>query len=144
MQKIEAKVKGSSHRQASTILDGLFAIRPPIAVDEYERMVEEALLECKRTSSCSIVLIGPGRFNNDTAEEYAVHSPELWSAVNQMVLRIGERLNLPVVNAQDALAEYDAEVFISKNHRWSGFGHEVVAREVEAVVASQITRLGCK
>jgi len=141
MQKVEAKVKGSRGRQASTILDSLFAIRQPLPLDEYERLVQEAILECKRASSCSIVLIGPGRFNEDSAEEYAVHSPELWSSVNQMVLRIGRRLNVPAVNAQDALAEYEGEVFIPNNHRWSEFGHEVVAREVEAVVASQVVQL---
>ena len=142
MQKIEAKVKGSSQPQASTILDGLFAIRQPLSLNEYENTVEEALRECQRASSCSIILIGPGRFNVDTWEEYPVHSPELWSAVNQMVLRTGKRLNVAVVNAQDALAEYDGEVFIPNNHRWSDFGHEVVAREVEAVVASQVAQLG--
>ena len=65
MQKIEAKVKGSSQPQASTILDGLFAIRQPLSLNEYENTVEEALRECQRASSCSIILIGPGRFNVD-------------------------------------------------------------------------------
>ena len=141
MQKVEAKAKGLSGQQASTLLDGLFARRQPISLDEYERVVQEALQECKRTSSCSVVLIGPGRFNEDSAEVYAEHSPELWSSVNQMVLRIGRRLNVPAVNVQEALAEYGNEVFAPNNHRWSEFGHEVVAREVEAVVASQVGKL---
>jgi hypothetical protein len=104
MQKIEAKVKGSSGQQASTMLDGLLATRQPIRIEEYERVVQESLLECRRLSSCGIVLIGPGRFNEDTIEEYALHSPELWSAVNQMVLRIGKRLNVAAVNDASTLA----------------------------------------
>lgn len=141
MQKIEAKVKGSSGQQASTMLDGLLATRQPIRIEEYEKVVEESLLECRRLSSCGIVLIGPGRFNEDTIEEYAFHSPELWSAVNQMVLRIGKKLNVAAVNVQEALGEYGGEVFIPNNHRWSEFGHEVIAREVEAIVSSQVTQL---
>ena len=141
MQKVEARVKRSSGQQSSTILDRVVAVRQPISLEEYERVVQEALRECRRASSCSIVLIGPGRFNEDTAEDYPLHSPELWSSVNQMILRIGRQLNVPAVNAQAALAEYEGEVFIPRNHRWSEFGHEVVAREVEAVVASQIAQL---
>jgi hypothetical protein len=106
MQKVEAKAKGRSGQQASTVLDRLVATHQPISLDEYERVVQEALRECKRASPCSLVLIGPGRFNEDSTEVYALHSPELWSSVNQMVLRIGKRLDVSAVNAQEVLAEY--------------------------------------
>jgi hypothetical protein len=141
MQKIEAKIKGSSGPQQATMLDKAFAIRRPISIDEYESLVQEAVENCKRASSCRIVLMGPGRFNEDTSEDYAVHSPELWASVNQMVLRVGERLDVPVINAQEALAEYGGEVFTPNNHRWSEYGHEVIAREVESALASQVTEL---
>ena len=141
MQKVEAKAKRLNNQQKDTVLDGLFAKRKPISLVEYERVVQEALEECKRLSSCSIVLIGPGRFNEDSVEAHEVHSPELWAAVNQMVMRIGKRLNLPAVNAQEALSEYGSEVFALNNHRWSELGHEVVAHEVETVVAAQVVQL---
>jgi hypothetical protein len=137
MQTIEARVRGSNGRQQATMLDKAFAVRPPISIEEYESLIEEAVADCKRASSCRIVLMGPGRFNEDTIENYAVHSPEVWSSVNEMVMRVGERLNVAVINAQAALAEYGAEVFIPANHRWSEYGHEVIAREVEAALASQ-------
>lgn len=141
MQTIEAKVRGSDQRQQATMLDKAFTVRQPIAIDEYESLVEEAVNDCKQASSCRIVLMGPGRFNEDTSEDYAVHSPELWAAVNRMVFRVGERLNVPVINAQAALEEYGGEVFTPSNHRWSEYGHEVIAREVEAALASQVAEL---
>jgi hypothetical protein len=58
-----------------------------------------------------------------------------------MVLRVGERLDVPVINAQDALSEFGAEVFTDSNHRWSAYGHEIIAREVQTVLAGQIPDL---
>jgi hypothetical protein len=141
MQKIEAKIRGSNQPQQTTMLDNAFATRRPISIGEYENLIQEALGDCKRASSCRFVLMGPGRFNEDTIEDYAVHSPELWSSVNQMVLRVGKRLDLAVINAQEALADYGGEVFTPNNHRWSEYGHEVIAREVESALASQVTEL---
>ena len=141
MQTIEARVRGSKERRQTTMLDKAFAVRPPISIEEYESLVEEAVAECKRASSCRIVLMGPGRFNEDTIEDYVMHSPEVWSSVNEMVIRVGKRLNVAVINAQAALSEHGAEVFIPDNHRWSEYGHEVIAREVEAALASQVIDL---
>ncbi len=141
MQKIEARIRGSNEGRQATMLDKAFAIRQPIPIGEYESLVQEAVEDCKHASSCRIVLMGPGRFNEDTLEDYAVHSPELWASVNQMVLRVGTRLNIAVINAQEALAEYGAEVFTPNNHRWSEYGHEVIAREVESALASQVAEL---
>lgn len=141
MQTIESRVRGSNAPQQATMLDKAFAVRSPISLEEYESLVEQAVADCKRASSCRIILMGPGRFNEDSAEEYAVHSPELWSSVNDMVLRVAGRLDVAVINAQAALAEYGAEVFTINNHRWSEFGHEVIAREVEAALAAQVGEL---
>lgn len=141
MQTIEAKMRGSNEPQQATMLDKAFAIRQPISIDEYESLVHEAVEDCKRASSCRIVLMGPARFNEDTIEDYAVHSPELWASVNEMVLRVGKRLDVAVINAQEAFAEYGAEVFTPNNHRWSEYGHELIAREVEAVLASQVAEV---
>lgn len=139
LQKIEARIKGNTGPPGeTTVLDKMVATHGPLPIDEYERLLQEALEFCQRTSPCRLVLMGPGRFNEDTIEEYAVHSPELWASVNRMVLRLGARLNVPVINAQEALADYGGEVFTPNNHRWSEYGHEVIAREVETVVAAQV------
>lgn len=142
LQRIEAKIKGNTGPLGeTTVLDKMVAVHGPIPLDEYERLLQEALEFCQRTSPCRLVLMGPGGFNEDTNEDYAVHSPELWASVNRMVLRLGARLNLPVINAQEALAECGGEVFTPNNHRWSEYGHEVIAREVETVLASQVVEL---
>jgi len=141
MRKVEAKINRSSGPQQPTMLDKAFAIRQPISIGEYERLVQEAVQDCKLASSCRIVLMGPGRFNEDSVEDYVMHSPELWSSVNQMVLRVGKRLDVAVINAQEALAAYGCEVFTPNNHRWSEYGHEVIAREVESALVSQVTEL---
>ncbi|MEW6211055.1 MAG: hypothetical protein AB1631_22010 [Acidobacteriota bacterium] len=142
MRQIEAKVRGVDQTALGrhTLIDKTFAVQPPLSLDNYERLVETALSYAKQTSR-RIILMGPGRFNDDTHEDYAVHSPQLWSSVNEMVARLGARLNLPVINMQDALTEYGGEVFISNNHRFSEFGHEVVGREVARVLAAELRML---
>jgi len=141
MQVVEGKIRGDNEQLQTTMLDRLFKVRRPIAIDEYERLVEDAVETCKKTSACRLVLMGPGRFNEDTIEDYQVHSPELWANVNQMVLSVGERLGVPVINVQEALSEFGGEVFTPSNHRWSAYGHEIIAREVESVLSGQISDL---
>ena len=107
MQMVEAKISGT--RKAETLIDKAVSIRPPITLGEYERLIDEAVEHCPRTSSCRVVLMGPGRFNEDSAESYTNHSPEVWSSVNRMVLRSGQRLDVPVIDAQEALGGYGGE-----------------------------------
>lgn len=68
--------------------------------------------------------------------------PKLTSAVNRMVLRSGERLGVAVVNASDLMAEHDGSVFMPGTNIYSQHGHEVIAREVYSVIASQILASG--
>jgi len=142
LQKLETTMKGTEHPvKSSTLLDKAFAVRPPMSIDEYEKVVRDAIEESQKIDSCRFVLMGPGRFNEDTIENYPLHSPELWRSVNEMVLRLGKQLNVSVINSQEALEEYGNEVFTPQNHRWSVYGHEVIAREVESVVSSQVIEL---
>jgi hypothetical protein len=89
-------------------------------------------------SNCRIVLIGPGAFNEDTSEDYEVHSPELWSAVNRMILGLAARLGLASINMQGAMADDGFDGFIPNNHRPSAQGHQAIAREVVRVLAEEI------
>lgn len=139
MQRVEAKVKRQRKPMAATLLDRTVAWRAPIALDEYERLVEEAITDSMQISSCRFILMGPGRFNEDTRETYHFHSPELWSAVNRMLIGLAQRLRLPFINAHDTLDEYGREVFLLNNHRFSTFGHQVIAREVASVLGAQVT-----
>ncbi|HEU4388044.1 MAG TPA: hypothetical protein VFV34_09625, partial [Blastocatellia bacterium] len=141
LQKIENRVYRDCSRNL-TALDKAFTVHPPIKLDEYENLIEQAVLYCLTKSTARPVLIGPGLFNVDTIEDYAIHSPGLWSAVNAMVLQLGNRLGIPVINAQDTLADHDGGVFIPNNHRWSERGHQIVALEVERVLAPEISALG--
>lgn len=145
-KSVEARTKGASASFTAMrkLFDKAFAVQPPLGLDHYERLVEEALAYCSQIASCRFVLMGPGRFNEDTSEDYAIHSPELWSSVNQMILRLGQRRNVPVVNTQELLTGHGGEVFIINNHRFSRLGHEVVGREVASVLASQIAILNLK
>jgi len=142
-KSVEARAKGASayFARLGKVFDKAFVVQPPLGLEEYERLVEEALLDCGRITSCRFVLMGPGRFNEDTNEVYPVHNPELWSSVNQMILRLGQRRNVAVVNTQEALNDHSGEVFTANNHRFSRTGHEVVGREVANVLASQIAIL---
>lgn len=137
LQKLRAKMgDGTIHR--TTPLDKLFTTHPPLAIGEYERLIEDGVRYCQ-ANSCRVILMGPGRFNEDTLENYQLHSPALWSSVNQMVARIGQRMNVSVIDAQEALGGHGGEVYLPNNHRWSTFGHELVAREVESILAREIS-----
>lgn len=138
LQKISAKIKNMPALPQHTLLDNMLTTHAPLKLDEYEKKIEGAVKYCLE-NSCRVVLMGPGGFNEDTHEDYPIHSPALWAAVNHMVIRIGQRFNIPIVDAQQALHECDGEVYIPNNHRWSIFGHEIVAKEVEEVLASEIT-----
>jgi hypothetical protein len=141
LQKIEAKRTGTGDLVKSTTpIDKLFAFHPPIGLDEYERLIREGIALCQ-TGGCRVVLMGPGRFNEDTNDNYAIPSPSLWASVNEMVVRIGNSTNTAVIDVQSALSEHDGEVFLPNNIRWSRLGHQIVAREVEGVLASQIMSL---
>ena len=117
-------------------------VHPPLQLDEYERLLEGGINQCRRTNGCRVALLGPGRFNeDDTKNDFKLQSPKLWSSVNEMVLKLGGRLDVPVINAQEALHECRDEAFLRNDHRFSQYGQVVVAREVEAVLAAQVTAL---
>lgn len=116
-------------------------VHPPLQLNEYESLLADGIRQCRRRPSRRVVLLGPGGFNEDTEMNFALQSPELWSAVNQMVIALGQRLLVPVVNAQEALHEHSGEVYLANEHKFSLFGQTVVAREVEAVLADQVIAL---
>lgn len=116
-------------------------VRPPLGLDEYERLLADGIKQCRRTKSRRVVLMGPGGFNEDSKMDLPLQSPKLWSSVNQMVLSLGKRLNVPVINAQEALHEHGGEMYLPNEHRFSLGGQGVVAREVEAVLADQVINL---
>ncbi|HSE96855.1 MAG TPA: hypothetical protein VLD57_01205 [Blastocatellia bacterium] len=143
MQKIGARLgstKGGPIGRKPLPWD-LTTVKQALGIEEYERLVQEGVEVCRSTGSCRVVLMGPGRFNEDTTENYEIHSPELWASVNEMIHRIGRRTSAAVIDAQQALSEYGGEVFLPGNHRFSNYGHEVVAREVESVLAAQLASL---
>jgi hypothetical protein len=116
-------------------------VHPPLQLDEYERLLEDGINQCRRTNPCCVVLMGPGGFNEDTKNDFKLQSPKLWSSVNQMVLRLGKRVDVAVINTQEALHEFGGEVYLYNDHRFSLLGQAVVAREVEAVLAAQVIAL---
>jgi hypothetical protein len=148
MQRLDARFRnGLAFGQLlDKTLDKTLSLRPhvlhpPLRVDEYERLLEDGIRQCRRTKSRRVVLMGPGGFNEDTKMDFALQSPKLWSSVNQMVLSLGKRLDVPVINAQEALHEHSGEVYLPDDHKFSLRGQRVVAREVEAVLADQVIGL---
>jgi hypothetical protein len=141
LQKVEARWQGRGDRvHAHTALDGLFAWHPPIGLEEYERLIDEGVQLCK-DRDCRTVLLGPGRFNEDTTDRQPGLTPELWLRVNEMVRRLGKKHDVATIDALGALSEHDGAVFLPGNIRWSRAGHRVVAREMEHVLAAEIAAL---
>lgn len=144
MQRVEAKVNGQGTLSSTTLLDKTLKQHPPLTIAAYERLINEAVEYAKQISSSRLVFIGPGTFNEDTDEDYPIHSPALWASVNEMVLRLGRRHSVPVINAQECLVGFGGGVFIPNNHRFSRLGHEIVGREVANVITSEVATLSRK
>lgn len=140
LQKISAKINNTTTLPRTTPLDNLFTKHAPLKLDEYENKIEDAVKYCL-ANSCRVILMGPGRFNEDSNENLEINSPALWSAVNRMVKQVGQRFNISVIDAQEALSEFGGEIFLPNNHRWNCYGHEIVAKEVEAILASEISTI---
>ena len=137
-QKIEAKGAGRKQVNASTSLDRFLSWHPPIALDEYERLINEGVELCQ-AAGCRVVLLGPGRFNEDAhMVGYSNPSPAIWSSVNDMVRGLSRAKDVAMVDCSGALSEHGGEVFLRDNIRYSAFGHQVLAREVARVLASEI------
>jgi hypothetical protein len=141
MRRIEAAVamRPSYPQVQTTLLDKTFARKKPLPLPEYESLVSDAIADAKQASGCSLILMGPGRFNEDTGEVYELHSPGVWSGVNEMLARVAKRFDIPFIDVHGALGDHGGEVFRPANHRFSAFGHEVVAREVTRVIAAQVS-----
>jgi hypothetical protein len=143
VRKIESSVGKSSKfaklfEKKSALMPTL--VRPALPVDDYGRLIEEAVLFCQQTSDCRLVLMGPGGFNEDTGDDDGL-TPELFQTLNEKIIHLGRQLNVAVVNANDTMAEQDGSVFLRDNQRWSAAGHQIMAQELTDVLASEIMKL---
>lgn len=118
------------------------SVCPAVTAEEYERLLTEAISYSQQQSSARLVLLGPGGFNEYvSANDGTISTPELGTTINQMVLRVGQRMKLPVINAYDFMADQRTEVYLPENHRWGLEGHQVMSREICAVFASEVRNL---
>jgi hypothetical protein len=115
-------------------------VRPALQVDDYERLIEEAVMFCQQTSDCRLVLMGPGGFNEDTKDNDDL-TPELFQTLNEKIINLGKRLEVAVVNANDAMAAQDGGVFLRDNQKWSAAGHQIMAQELTSVLVPEILKL---
>ncbi len=115
-------------------------LHPPLPIADYERLLEDGIRQCQAAER-RVVLLGPGGFNEDTKTDHKLQSPELWRSVNEMVLGLGQRLGVPVVNVREALREKSGDVYMAGDHRFSVYGQAVVAREVGQALANEILAL---
>jgi hypothetical protein len=142
LQRIDAKIKGQhGGKAAEKLLESIFSWHSPLELAEYETLLEEAVLMCRNTTGASVILIGPSRFDEDTNEGYALQSPELWQSVNQMALRLGERMRVPVLDTQDLFADFGREVIVPGTVKYSCYGHQVVARELQRILEAEVAAL---
>lgn len=144
LHRVEARLRTDSAfarmiRQRSKITP--IKMYQPVKVDEYQRLATEALEFCKENSSCRLVLMGPGGFNEYGQRNCPLYLPDLWAAVNLMVTTLGRRFGLPVANPHDMMESLGSAVYVPDSDLWSAHGHQLVAREVENVVAGQILAL---
>lgn len=112
----------------------------PLSLAVYEQTVRDALRYWQNHSSARVLLMGPGGFN-EYSEDGNQTSPELAGEINQMFLRLAKELNVAFVNAHELMAEQNSDVYLAASHRWSEQGHALVAREIESLMALELTRM---
>jgi hypothetical protein len=112
----------------------------PVTCTEYKRLIEDAIRFCQQASTCRLILMGPGGFNEDnrTGE---LQSPVLGNEINRMILAVGQELGVTVVNAQDWMTSQGGKVFFPGDNRWNQIGHQIMAREIQSIVAKQVRQL---
>jgi len=140
LQTVRKRVRSDStlwklYGKTPTVLP--HAVYSPVAVDRYRSAVEEAVRYCQESSKCRIVLLGPGGFNVD-ADPDCLPAEDAYKAVNEMTIEIGRRLNVPVINATEIMAAHDGTVYQPTTNFWSQDGHQIMAREIGSVIASQV------
>jgi hypothetical protein len=138
MQKVEARIKRENFRSSKTALDNLFARRAPLSIEEYTNYLREGIETCRNSNIRSVVLKGPSYFDEDTHEGYPLESPEVWLAVNRMVLALGEEMNVPVIDTQGLLLDCGREARLPHSIKYSRFGHQMVALEVDRVLGAMV------
>lgn len=114
-------------------------IVPPLSLSAYEETVREALVYCQTHSACRVLVMGPGGFN-EYSEDGNQTSPELATALNQMLLRVTQEMKMAFINAHELMAEQTSDVYLTASHRWSEQGHAIVARAMESIIAAEITK----
>lgn len=140
VEKIESRIRRDSglakiFGKRSALMPTV--VCPAIDSDEYERLIEDALTFCQQSSTCRMILMGPGGFNED-AGSGELDSPEVFSTISQMVVKVGERLKVPVVNVNDCMTDLGGKAFITGTHKWNQHGHEVMAREIRTIIACEV------
>jgi hypothetical protein len=91
VEKIESRIRRDSglarlFGKRSALLPTV--VCPLLSCDEYKRLIEDAITFCQQSSTCRVILMGPGGFNED-AENQDLKSPEMCSTINQMIIGIG-------------------------------------------------------
>jgi hypothetical protein len=143
VQKLESAVRTDSRlakllNKKSALMPTV--VRPAVGVDDYERLIEDAVISCQKLSECRIVLMGPGGFNEDTKDGDEL-TPELFKSINEMIIKLGARLGVAIMNANDMMAEQDGRVFLRDNQKWSEEGHKIMAQELTSILTSEIVKL---
>jgi len=144
LSRIESRIKSDS--KLSRLLARKSALQPTtvlpaLSVEKYEQCVSEAVDLCQQPGGCRVILMGPGGFN-EYSEDGNLDSPELASSVNQMLLRGAAEKGVPFVNAYELADDHTTDIYLPETHRWGLLGHEVMAREIEHVLASEIIAAG--
>jgi hypothetical protein len=141
LQKVDARTgRNGKLEQLAKRTARPTAFYQPLDLEEYERLAADALRHCMNTSTCRIVLVGPGGFN-EYSEAGTLKSPADHEAVNEMVIRLGHKLGLPVVDVSGLIGQYDSSVFLPASHAWSLRGQQLASSEIASVLALQVSAL---
>jgi hypothetical protein len=141
LQKVEAKMRREDFRSPKTALDNLFTRRAPLSIEEYRNYLREGIETCRNANQPSVVLMGPSHFDEDTHEGYPLESPDIWLSVNKMALELGEEMKVSVIDTQGLLLDCGRETLLPNSIKYSRYGHQMVALEVDRVLGTMVASL---
>lgn len=104
---------------------------PRPSLEEYERLLEEAVALVTRQPGCELVLQGPSSFNPAETDPACVpESVVLYRAVNDLARRVAAMHGVTFVDRMSLINSADGDMFLPGSTRLSDRGHQLTGHAV--------------
>lgn len=108
---------------------------PRPSLEEYERLLDEAVTLVTRQPGCELVLQGPSTFNPAETDPACVpESAALYRAVNDLARRLAAARGVTFIDRMSLIDGANGDVFLPGSTRLSGRGHRLTGHAVAEIL----------